>query len=202
MPRRPVAAHYPITGDRASHARYGVGPASDYATPMKTPVVAMFDGQLRKYNTSQGGLGVALRGSDATFYGQHLWVRDRDGHYREGQRIALTGNSGTDTTGPHLHGYVVMHATGERLAVEEYLARYAPRPAAVARPITPPEEEEEDTMKIITDSAAGVKYELRNGRKRSIGQAEWRALRKLEGAGMELHVAIIAAKDIAAIPGS
>ncbi len=123
--RRPVDDSYPITGDRASHAEYGVGPATDYGVPVGTAVVAPFPGRTRSYITGAGGLGIILEGAKATFYGQHLSVRLAAGDYDEGERIALSGNTGTQTTGPHLHCYVIINATGERLAMEEYLAQTA-----------------------------------------------------------------------------
>lgn len=121
--RRPVDEPVNITGDRASHAAYGVGPATDYGCDIGTPVYAPFAGRLSTYVTDAGGLGVILWGADAAFYGQHLWVRMSPGDYAEADHIALTGNSGSQTTGPHLHCYVIVHATGERLAMEEYLNR-------------------------------------------------------------------------------
>lgn len=121
-----------IGGDRAAHAARGVGPATDYPCPIGTPILAPFAGTTSHYVTSTGGLGVILRGTGATFYGQHLWVRMPGGAYAEGDRIALSGNTGSATTGPHLHAYVIVHATGERLSVEEYLARQlTPEPASI-----------------------------------------------------------------------
>lgn len=144
--RRPVDDSYPVTGDRASHAAYNVGPATDYGTPIGTPVVAPFAGRLSKYITDTGGLGVILDGADATFHGQHLWVRLTDGDYAEGDRIALTGNTGTKTTGPHLHCYVIVHATGERLAMEEYLTRTASHNAVPFDPTPEPATPKDTTM--------------------------------------------------------
>ncbi|WP_294947773.1 M23 family metallopeptidase [uncultured Microbacterium sp.] len=160
--RRPVDGRWPITGDRASHAAYGVGPATDYATPIGTEVVAPFTGDLVSYVTSEGGLGVKLTGDKATFYGQHLWVRLPSGHYDEGARIASTGNSGTLTTGPHLHCYVIVHATGERLSMEEYLAITA---ADTARPFTPPAPTTGAPMEAIVSAPNGIVVHLYTGGK-------------------------------------
>lgn len=137
--RRPIDEPVNITGDRATHAAYGVGPATDYGCDIGTPIYAPFSGALSTYVTDEGGLGVVLVGDDATFYGQHLWVRMSPGRYTEGDRIALSGNSGTQTTGPHLHCYVIIHATGERLSMEEYLTRTA---GGNARPFPPSEEDD------------------------------------------------------------
>ena len=143
--RRPIDPPITITGDRASHAAYGVGPATDYSCPIGTPVYAPFDGDVSSYVTTEGGLGIIVDGTDAAFYGQHLWVRLAAGRYTEGERIALTGNSGTLTSGPHLHCYVIIHATGERLSMEEYLTRVA---GGDARPFPTPTPPEEDDMSI------------------------------------------------------
>lgn len=134
--RRPLDEPVRITGDRASHAEYGVGPATDYGCDIGTPVYAPFSGRLSIYITDAGGLGVILWGTDAAFYGQHLWVRMTPGDYSEGDRIALSGNTGSQTTGPHLHCYVIIHATGERLSMEEYLDR-ASVAGGGARPFPP-----------------------------------------------------------------
>ncbi|WP_336632095.1 MULTISPECIES: M23 family metallopeptidase [unclassified Microbacterium] len=146
MTRRPLDEPVRITGDRASHAEYGVGPASDYGCGIGTPVLAPFAGRVSTYVTSAGGLGVVVEGADATFYGQHLWVRLGSGWYEEGDRIALSGNSGTQTTGPHLHSYVIVHATGERLSMEEYLTITA---ASRATPFSPPTPKKDTDMRII-----------------------------------------------------
>lgn len=149
--RRPVDDRYPVTGDRASHAAYNVGAATDYGTPIGTPVVAPFAGRLSKYVTDAGGLGIILQGAEADFYGQHLWVRLADGDYAEGERIALSGNTGTQTTGPHLHCYVIVHATGERLAMEEYLARTA---SLDPHPFDP--RKDDDDMYLISADGEGT----------------------------------------------
>ncbi len=144
--RRPINEPVRITGDRASHALYGVGPATDYACPIGTPIFAPFAGQLSTYVTTEGGLGVILRGTHATFYGQHLRVRMTPGAYAEGDRIALSGNTGALTTGPHLHCYVIVNATSERLSMEEYLAATA---ATSSKPFTP-NTPQGDTMAMAT----------------------------------------------------
>ena len=132
--RRPIDGSWPVTGDRASHAEYGVGPATDYGVPTGTPVVAPFDGRVSTYANGVGGLGIIVHGADAAFYGQHLSQRlVFSGEVREGDRIALSGNTGTQTTGPHLHCYVILD-TGERLSMEEYLTQLA---ATEARPFDP-----------------------------------------------------------------
>ena len=171
--RRPVPEPVRITGDRASHAAYGVGPATDYGCDIGTPVLAPFDGRMSTYVTSAGGLGVILVGADATFYGQHLWVRMTPGTYAEGERIALSGNTGTLTTGPHLHCYVIIHGTGERLAMEEYLARTA---SNNARPFTPTPTEEIDMATAVLIRATGTRngmYLAAPGHWHKFTEEEW-----------------------------
>lgn len=86
------------------------------------------------------------------------------------------------------------------------LAVVAPAPATT--PAKPPTGQKEDEdMKVvgyIRDKALGSQgsvYALQeNGKKRLIKKSEWTALRTLEGLGVKLAVASIAASDLKAIP--
>lgn len=69
------------------------------------------------------------------------------------------------------------------------------------RPYTE-EDDMADTRSIITASAAGVKYELLRGSKRSISKAEWDAMRACEKqGGPKLAVATVPQATLDAIPG-
>lgn len=64
------------------------------------------------------------------------------------------------------------------------------------------EEDEMDTRSIITVSSKATKFELLRGSKRSIGKAEWDAMREVESAGgPKLAVAIVSQATLDAIPG-
>lgn len=125
---------YPITGDTAEHAAYGIGPATDYATPMRTVIDAPFEGQLTPYWTDAGGNSLRLVGTDEEFHAQHLAEQPAGGRKAWRSAIALSGNSGRLTTGPHVHAYIIDRRTGKRMSFSEWLRTLnaAPKPAAPA----------------------------------------------------------------------
>lgn len=129
---------YKNTGDRAEHAAYGIGPATDYACPMRTVVDAPFAGTLTPYWTNQGGHSLKLVGEKFEFHAQHLAEQPAGGAKAWRSPIALSGNSGSLTTGPHVHCYIIVRATGQRISFSEWLRDYVntPTPAAAA-PATP-----------------------------------------------------------------
>ncbi|MEB3299271.1 MAG: M23 family metallopeptidase [Candidatus Sericytochromatia bacterium] len=79
-------------------------PALDIACLTGTPVRAAHDGQGRTYRSHTHGHVVELRASDGlvTSYA-HLDTAAPSGPYRRGDQIGTCGNTGTWTTGPHLH---------------------------------------------------------------------------------------------------
>ena len=111
---------YNVSCNAACHAASGVGPATDYETPYGTPVHAPFAGTAQPYWTDEGGWGVRLVGKDETFCGQHLAEKPRAGTYNHRDVVALTGNSGSATTGPHIHAYIILHSTGERVSFQKW----------------------------------------------------------------------------------
>jgi len=130
--RRPLDS-YRVTGDTKEHASYGVGPATDYAAekggplPIGTPVKAPFPlGKVEYWGDDSfpGGLAVTATSPDKrfVFVGQHLSGSLRHPGLAEGSVIAYSGNSGTKTTGPHLHAYVI--ADGKRMSMEEAIKKY------------------------------------------------------------------------------
>lgn len=135
---------YRISGDTAEHAAYGVGPATDYATPMRTPVVAPFAGHVSHSWTRDGGNTIRVDGAKYIFVGQHLdaFVAGNGANVAHRQEIALTGNTGAKTTGPHIHCYIIVKATAKRISFYEWLRDYvrkAPsKPAAPAPTVSQP----------------------------------------------------------------
>lgn len=115
---------YPVTGDRAEHAAYNVGPATDYATPIGTVIDAPFAGYLTPFWTDEGGNSLRLVGTDATFVAQHLDQSAEPGEKAWRASIAISGNSGTQTGGPHVHAYIILKETGERVSFSEWLRGY------------------------------------------------------------------------------
>ncbi|MEB3203151.1 MAG: M23 family metallopeptidase [Candidatus Sericytochromatia bacterium] len=79
-------------------------PALDIACFEGTPVRAAHDGQGRSYRSHTHGNVFALRAADGleTSYA-HLQSARGAGAYRRGDVIGACGNTGSWTTGPHLH---------------------------------------------------------------------------------------------------
>ena len=128
-----------ISGDTAEHAAYGIGPATDYPLPIGSPIVAPFPGYASGYWTNAGGNSIKLDGSEFQFFGQHLNKMPINGQRAWRSEIATSGNSGSMTDGPHIHAYIIVKATGQRISFSEWLARYvngqtpAPAPAPPAQ---------------------------------------------------------------------
>lgn len=129
---------YKITGDRASHARAGVGPASDYAVPWGTVFRTPFAGRFERFETTAGGRSARLIGDEFICVVQHLEDRlNAHGAQLDWKAdFAKSGNTGTATTGPHVHAYIIVRATGERISFQEWLDRYVntSKPASTPAP--------------------------------------------------------------------
>jgi murein DD-endopeptidase MepM/ murein hydrolase activator NlpD len=85
---------------------------SDYRLPVGTPIYAPCDGTVLKvvFNAARGNTAIF----DFTHKGQnwglelcHLRELPQTGSFKEGQQIAVSGNTGSATSGPHLH--MVLH---------------------------------------------------------------------------------------------
>jgi murein DD-endopeptidase MepM/ murein hydrolase activator NlpD len=91
-------------GDARSGGRRHQG--NDILAPRGTPVVASVSGNVKRHNSSLGGLSYYLTGSDGNeYYGAHLdsYVGG-SGHVAQGTVIGYVGNSGNARGGPtHLH---------------------------------------------------------------------------------------------------
>lgn len=111
---------YPVSCNAGCHNARGVGDATDYETPWGTDVHAPFAGVASPFKTPEGGNGIRLVGKDYTFVGQHLARLPRAGHYDWRQDIADTGNTGSATTGPHIHAYILIHAQNNRRVSFQY----------------------------------------------------------------------------------
>lgn len=85
-------------GVRAGH------PALDIACMVGTAVKAAHDGQGRVRRSHTHGITFELRGADGleTSY-SHLHAAKPAGAYKRGEQIGECGNTGSWTTGPHLH---------------------------------------------------------------------------------------------------
>jgi len=105
-----------------AHINAGLDCAADYVALIGTPYYASFDGELSiPYPPGgQGGNWLRLRRANGDMIeAAHLskYVR-KSGLVKEGELIAYTGNTGTITTGQHLHLQVLRGAV--RLDPEKY----------------------------------------------------------------------------------
>lgn len=92
----------------ATHHHIG----SDFKVPVATPILAPVDGEMFKavYNPARGNTGVFIFSHNDIEWGLelcHLRELPPLGAFKQGARIAYSGNTGTATSAPHLH--VVMH---------------------------------------------------------------------------------------------
>ncbi|MFI8633988.1 hypothetical protein ACIGEP_15495 [Microbacterium sp. NPDC077663] len=126
-----------ISGDRAAHAARGVGPATDYETPMRTVIDAPFAGSLSRRDGADVGFGLKLTGDKYIFVGAHLDDAVRPGRKAWRADIARSGNTG-QTTGPHFHCYIIIRATGERISFKEWLDQYVNGPKSAPKPAGKP----------------------------------------------------------------
>lgn len=135
--RRAADGFWGITGDTATHAAYGVGPASDYATNRGTTLRAPWAGVISTYTSNTGGLTIVVDGRDATWFGQHndAYYMTR-GHADEGDPVAASGNTGSSTTGPHTHQWVIDN-NGQRWSFEEWIALQGMQPAGLGDVVGP-----------------------------------------------------------------
>lgn len=108
--KRPIATYTKITsrhGDSAPGSQYGKHIGTDYATPVGTVVVAPVSGTIATQGLSSAvGNYIELDGDDGRRHRVlHLSKREVANGTRvaEGERIGLSGNTGSTSTGPHLH---------------------------------------------------------------------------------------------------
>ncbi len=92
------------------------------------------------------------------------------------------------------------------IAADADKALKTPAKPNTSKPSGQEEDEDMNVIGYIRDKAKGSQgsvYALQeNGRKRLIKKAEWNSLRALEGQGVKLHVAGVAAADLNAIPNA
>lgn len=132
MVYRPVAGSVQVTGDTASHAAYGVGPATDYAVGIGTPVYAPIDGVVDQWWSTTGGNTVVVDGDGWTGFGQHLsrYTTGDGARVAARAQIAASGNTGSSTTGPHLHWWMIRD-DGERFSMEEFIGLMGGTPTPI-----------------------------------------------------------------------
>jgi len=161
--RRPLDGARRVTGDRASHAKYNVGAATDYGADMGEVVRAPFGGWVTRWWSSTGGNSVAITNSDYKFTGQHLSAYEGPGSgwLVEGSAIGYIGSTGTASSGPHLHGWIERLRDRMRLAFEEFLNSLGWRNTAANGGTVPGPFQTStagDIIKIITEKETGNMY--------------------------------------------
>lgn len=115
----PLKQRQLIRGCQA-HITAGLGCGADYVAKY-VDLYLPFDGTVELYSGVQGGKWLRLiRSNGDKIEFAHL---DRyfvnPGFHKQGTRVALTGNTGEITTGPHLHAQI-FNPAGQRLDPEKY----------------------------------------------------------------------------------
>ena len=125
-------AGYPISGgltreqDWQEHLDRGSLGGVDYAVGTGTPVIAPTRGVVENHTSSGPGNYVSFyhlddAGNRTGFYDQFLHLSEfvSPGVYEPGATIGLSGNTGTQSSGPHIHWHAV-NADGVRVRFWEY----------------------------------------------------------------------------------
>lgn len=103
------------------HLDSGLLPAADYVAWYK-PLYQPFDGYNYSFEEAGGGKWIGVKRTDNgdRIEFAHMFLRfEKSGFVKKGTLIGITGNSGTNTTGPHLHAQIKgIH--GKRLDPEKY----------------------------------------------------------------------------------
>jgi murein DD-endopeptidase MepM/ murein hydrolase activator NlpD len=126
------AAGYPISGgvtreeDWQDHLSRGSLGGVDYAVGIGTPVIAPTRGEVQNNTASGPGNYVSFYHLDEAsnrtgFYDQflHLSRFVSPGTYELGDTIGFSGNTGTQTSGPHIHWHLI-DPSGTRVRFWEY----------------------------------------------------------------------------------
>jgi hypothetical protein len=104
----------------AAHVKAGLGVATDYEAVYVIDSVP-FDGVLKNYWGTEGGNWCRLTrpNGDKIEMAHHSKYLLKSGPVKEGQAMAVTGNTGAITTRPHLHIQII-DKYGKRLDPEKY----------------------------------------------------------------------------------
>lgn len=102
------------------HLKAGLGAAADYRAVMEGFKIP-FDGVAFRFREKTGGnwLRITRPNGDKVELAHLNSYLVSDGNVREGQNGGITGNTGTVTSGPHLHLQIINKA-GKRLDPEKY----------------------------------------------------------------------------------
>ena len=138
---------YRVTGDTKEHAKRGVDPATDFATPYGTVVHAPFAGTVESGYSDARGHWVSITSSVwGKVYICHLSkIYTRSGNVSWREAIAESGNSGyvipkptksNPYNGSHVHAWV--EKDGKRYSFNEWLKKFVnktqPQKTVVQKP--------------------------------------------------------------------
>jgi hypothetical protein len=140
--RRPLDGARRITGNAASHAEYNVSPATDYGADMSEVIRAPFGGWVTRWWSNTGGYTVAITTNWVKFTVQHLsaYAGKSAGQVNEGDVIGYVGNTGSSTSGPHVHCWIILIESGQRISFEQYLVNQGWETAALWSSVPGPHE--------------------------------------------------------------
>lgn len=115
----PTKLRKTIRGCQA-HINAGLGCGLDTVASVGTELFAPFDGKLETYYGNQGGNWARITriNGDVIEMAHLSKYVVKSGNVKAGQLIAYTGNTGSVTTGPHLHIQIIRD--GKRLDPETY----------------------------------------------------------------------------------
>lgn len=134
-------------GTAAGHVKRRLGIAHDYVASVGTPVYMPWNGKIFQWFGSKfdpGGYWVGFKDKDGnTIQLAHLSARLilPGTTVNEGTVIARTGNTGTNTSGPHLHLQIIA-PNGKRIDPANYNWGSAPMPPG-GEPVTQDQKDRE-----------------------------------------------------------
>ena len=147
------------------HIAAGLKAAADYEA-VYVPVYAPVSGEASYFKEDTGGDWLRLKGEDGlTYEFAHLKeYHVMPGHVEAGMMVALSGNSGTITTGPHLH-IQIKDKKGKRLD-----------PEVIFKEAVMPGEESmsEDNKVALLMPQSGTYWEAHHGR--ALNEVEWKSI--------------------------
>lgn len=126
MGRRPVDSPYVIStefGVPDTYAKFGLHSGVDYAVEEETPVKAPIAGEViyAQYHQIRGNMVCIFDGENTHRLMHNNHFKTQIGHtVREGQVIALSGNTGT-STGPHSHWDIIKGRKVEADSFDDFI---------------------------------------------------------------------------------
>jgi murein DD-endopeptidase MepM/ murein hydrolase activator NlpD len=105
---------FPLTDGYWAKRSFGIHLAWDIAIPVGSPVFSIIEGKLTMMADKEIGLWMIVENTDWRVGYYHLSKPlVLEGDVRRGDLIALSGNSGNESHGAHLH-YFIEHFDGKR----------------------------------------------------------------------------------------